>query len=299
VSYCEQGILNVIKLSRLSYILIKMSRSRLSPRHKMSHHYLSTPIITQAPYTSSASSGNSGYSCDSYYSQSDVSSNSNYSDSASLENKYNRVLPPPPQRRWSTNSNGMALSAKEISLIQSSFSSLRSELFVCPGLVTLYTQSHEQRDMNLVSRECLVPVLLLNMGGSRAREQRGVELVLADRRTGLAILRDKLDTLSDYRSEAGGESIHRWHYSRDHTVVLGLVWRSAHLAKQFLHRVQELMDHPENVGLSGPAKTKSKKTKNWKQRRRIADKCDISSPCGFQHHVSLSLEEWGQMTTLQ
>jgi len=30
-------------------------------------------------------------------------------------------------------------------------------------------------------RECLVPVLLLNMGGSRAREQRGVELVLADR----------------------------------------------------------------------------------------------------------------------
>lgn len=275
----------------------RMSRSRLSPRHKMSHHYLSTPIIPQVPYSGSSS----GYSCESYYSQSDVSSNSNYSDSTSLQNKYNRVLPPPPQRRWSTNSSGMALSAKEISLIQSSFSSLRSELFVCPGLVTLYTQSQEQ-DMNLVSRECLVPVLLLNMGGSRAREQRGVELVLADRRTGLAILRDKLDTLSDYRSEESGESIHRWHYSRDHSVVLGLVWRSAHLARQFLHRVQELMDHPENVGLSGPAKTKSKnckKTKNWKQRRRIADKCEISSPCGFQHNVSLSLEEWGQMTTLQ
>ena len=47
----------------------------------------------------------------------------------------------------------------------------------------------------LVSREPLVPVLLLNMGGSRAREKRSVDLVLADRRTGLAILRDRLDTL--------------------------------------------------------------------------------------------------------
>ena len=42
-------------------------------------------------------------------------------------------------------------------------------------------------------------MLLLNMGGSRAREKRSVDLVLADRRTGLAILRDRLDTLSNYR----------------------------------------------------------------------------------------------------
>ena len=47
---------------------------------------------------------------------------------------------------------------------------------------------------DLVSRAPLVPVLVLNLGGSRARQQRGVELVLADRRTGLAILRDTLDT---------------------------------------------------------------------------------------------------------
>ena len=50
-----------------------------------------------------------------------------------------------------------------------------------------------------------MPVLLLNMGGSRAREKRSVDLVLADRRTGLAILRDKLDTLSNYRWVGDGE----------------------------------------------------------------------------------------------
>ena len=178
---------------------------------------------------------------------------------------------------------------------------------------------------SLVSREPLVPVLLLNMGGSRAREKRSVDLVLADRRTGLAILRDKLDTLSNYRwvvprelngdiliiwiesldlncRSEGGEGVHRWHYSRDHSVVLGLVWLSAHLARQFLRRVQELMDIPENVGLSGPAKTRGpgvKKIKETEKRRRMTDKSEISSPCGFQHHASLSLEEWSQMTGLQ
>lgn len=63
---------------------------------------------------------------------------------------------------------------------------------------------------SLVSREPLVPVLLLNMGGSRAREKRSVDLVLADRRTGLAILRDKLDTLSNYRWVVPGDTLSIW-----------------------------------------------------------------------------------------
>ena len=219
--------------------------------------------------------------------------------------------------RWSSPSP--SVSPREVSLITSTFSSLRSSCWVCPGLVTLVTRD-AMDSASLVSREPLVPVLLLNMGGSRAREKRSVDLVLADRRTGLAILRDRLDTLSNYRwvdlipggkiirlficRSEGGEAVHRWHYSRDHSVVLGLVWLSAHLARQFLHRVQELMDIPENVGLSGPAKTRSPGVKKVKEtekrsRRRMTDKSEISSPCGFQHHVSLSLEEWTKMTGLQ
>ena len=80
-----------------------------------------------------------------------------------------------------------SLSPREVATIQASFSSLRAVCWVCPGLVSLVTA-------DLVSRAPLVPVLVLNLGGSRARQQRGVELVLADRRTGLAILRDTLDT---------------------------------------------------------------------------------------------------------
>ena len=76
-------------------------------------------------------------------------------------------------------------------------------------------------------------------------------------------------------------------------------WVSHHPASQFCHLVQELMDHPENVGLSGPdkIKTDNKQKRKYKEKRR--DKKDISSPCGFQHHVSLSVEEWTKMTAFQ
>ena len=55
---------------------------------------------------------------------------------------------------------------------------------VCPGLVSLVTRDPAHSDahaQSLVSRAPLVPVLVLNLGGSRARETRGVDLVLADR----------------------------------------------------------------------------------------------------------------------
>lgn len=191
-----------------------------------------------------------------------------------------------------------SLSPREVATIQASFSSLRAVCWVCPGLVSLVTA-------DLVSRAPLVPVLVLNLGGSRARQQRGVELVLADRRTGLAILRDTLDTNSDYRETSrlecapglGGEIIHKWHYSRDHRLVLGLAWLppTAHTANQFLHRVHQLMDCPENVGLSGPRQPSAKTPRRRPQQQRPR-KAEISSPCGFRHHASLSLEQWGEMT---
>ena len=210
---------------------------------------------------------------ESYYSQSDLSSS--YSSSRVSQSQ---------------------LSPAEISLIKSSFSSLRSVCYVSNGLATLYTSSTSSLELNNVSRDQIVPVLLLNLGGSRAREARGVEMILADRRTGLAILRDRLDTLSSYRGEG---KLHTWHCSKDHRLLLSLHWVSHHTAAQFLHLVQELMDHPENVGLSGPdkIKTDSKQKRKYKVKRR--DKKDISSPCGFQHHVSLSVEEWTKMTAFQ
>ena len=215
---------------------------------------------------------------ESYYSQSDLST--------STSSSYSSPRPGPPS----------PLSPREVSLIKSSFSSLRSVCYVSSGLATLFTSSSSSLAMTTVSRDHVVPVLLLNLGGSRARESRGVELILADRRTGLAILRDRLDSLSSYRSEGG---LHRWHHSTDHSLVLCLAWLSAHPAAQFCHRVHQLMDRPDNVGLSGPDKTRAGKKNKVKKKMKKPDKKDISSPCGFQHFASLSVEEWTEMRTFQ
>ena len=226
------------------------------------------------------SSPSDGESC---YSQSDLSTSTSTSSSY---NSSEAARPGPPS----------ALSPREVSLIKSSFSSLRSVCYVSSGLATLFTSSSSTLDVTTVSRSHVVPVLLLNLGGSRARESRGVELILADRRTGLAIMRDRLDTLSSYRSEG---SLHRWHHSTDHSLVLCLAWLSPHPAAQFCHKVHQLMDRPDNVGLSGPDKTRPARKSKVKQKLKKPDKKDISSPCGFQHFVSLSVEEWTEMTTLQ
>ena len=227
------------------------------------------------------SSPSDGESC---YSQSDLSTSTSTSSSYSSEAGRHRPGPPSP------------LSPREVSLIQSSFSSLRSVCYVSSGQATLFTSSSSSLDVRTVSRSQVVPVLLLNLGGSRARETRGVELILADRRTGLAIMRDRLDTLSSYRSEG---SLHRWHHSTDHSLVLCLAWLSPHPAAQFCHKVQQLMDRPDNVGLSGPDKTRPGKRSQVKKKIKKPDKKDISSPCGFQHFASLSVEEWTEMRTFQ
>ena len=111
-------------------------------------------------------------------------------------------------------------------------------------------------------------------------------------------------------------TVTRWHYSRDHRLVLGLAWLppTAHTANQFLHRVHQLMDCPENVGLSGPRsgayiilvitlhitlsyyRQPSTKTPRRRPQQQRPRKAEISSPCGFRHHASLSREQWGEMT---
>ena len=62
--------------------------------------------------------------------------------------------------------------------------------------------------------------------------------------------------------------------------------------------VQDLMDRPENVGLSGPKKRLYKNKKCQKKMKRI-DKSDISSPCWFKHNVSLSVEDKNRIAAMQ
>jgi len=161
-----------------------------------------------------------------------------------------------------------ALSPKEVSLIRSTFSSYKTICYISSRHVTLYS-STSSSPWSLVYPVPLVPTLVLNLGGSRARQVRGVELVLAERGTGLAMWRDKMDSLSCYK---GNTLLHTMYYSRDHRVRIGLNWDrdSQEVANMFTDWVQDLMDRPENVGLSGPKKRlyKNKKCQKKNEENR-------------------------------
>ncbi len=82
----------------------------------------------------------------------------------------------------------------------------RTENWVSGSLVNLYTaagrKSSTDADAAWSLRYTGVPVLLLDLGGSRSRG-RGVRLVLAERGSGLALWYDTLDNLSAYAAQAG------------------------------------------------------------------------------------------------
>jgi hypothetical protein len=72
---------------------------------------------------------------------------------------------------------------------------------VSEGVVSLYTAAGRQSPLDWTLRYTGVPVLLLDLGGSRSRG-RGVRLVLAERDSGLALWYDTLDNLSSYEAQA-------------------------------------------------------------------------------------------------
>jgi len=84
----------------------------------------------------------------------------------------------------------------------------RTENWVSESLVNLYTAAGRQSTAAAAwsLRYTGVPVLLLDLGGSRSRG-RGVRLVLAERGSGLALWYDTLDNLSSYAAQARGQHL--------------------------------------------------------------------------------------------
>merc|ERR1712106_1142798 len=216
----------------------------------------------------------------SHYSSSSVLSSSS-STSASTEDHYSSLSPvSTPNLSCPTILSDTSLSPQEVSLIRSTYSSYKTTCYISSSLVNLYTSTPSSPWTLLYTG---VPTLLLNYGGSRARNQRGVHLVLAERGTGFALWKYRLDNLSCYTSEMGDKMFHSLHYSLDHMVRVGLSWKQEKDAALFLDWLADLTSSPENLGLSGP-KTRLRVTG---KRRDKVDKVEISRPCGFRHNVSI------------
>ena len=105
---------------------------------------------------------------------------------------------------------GPLLTTTEISLVRSTFSSYRSVCWVGGSAARLLVRPAGPAPApgpapawRPLYSGPLVPLLVLNQGGSRARAGRGLELVLAERGSGLAVWRDRLDSLRHCNTQSG------------------------------------------------------------------------------------------------
>jgi len=150
-----------------------------------------------------------------------------------------------------------------------------------------------------------VPVLLLDLGETKSRDKRRIQIVLAELGSGLSLWKDVIDNLSSYKVMEGSHTFHTMHLSTDHTTIIGLSFDDEECAERFYRQVDKLTSDFANISLSGSkVKSKSKKDKgssktSSKTKFIKPKKRDISQPCGFSHISSLTSTDRKRFPSLQ
>ncbi|XP_047001585.1 uncharacterized protein LOC124619320 [Schistocerca americana] len=190
-----------------------------------------------------------------------------------------------------------SVSEQERLQVEAAFRSLKTQVYVCGSLANLYLGSTSGDEWRLESTG--VPVLLLDLGAARARTQRRIQLVLAERGTCFALWRDTIDNLTNYR--VAGRAFHTMHLSSDHTTLVGLSFDSERAADEMAGRVERLTSSPENISLSAPGRSKTSRGRRSAQPPPppLPTKSHISQPCCFQHITSVEVGDRSRYFSLQ
>lgn len=172
--------------------------------------------------------------------------------------------------------------------VETFFKGLKTQIYVCGSLANLYTKSTQDEDWQL--KYTGIPVVILDVGESRARNKRRIQIALAERGTSFMLWRDTIDNLSSYKVETA--SFHTMCYSCDHTTKVGFSFDTAEAAQDMWLHVEQLVACPENISLSTPGKKKKKKEKKKQIKPApLPPKSHISQPCCFQHITSVDRED--------
>lgn len=164
---------------------------------------------------------------------------------------------------------------------------------------------HSSGDGEWVLKYTGVPVLLLDLGETKSRDKRRIQIVLAELGSGLALWKDVIDNLSSYKVMEGSHTFHSMHLSTDHTKIIGLSFDDEECAELFFQRVDKLTSDFANISLSGSkSKSKSKRDKgssklSIKTKFVKPKKSDISQPCCFNHISSLTSLDKKRFPSLQ
>ncbi|XP_035222478.1 uncharacterized protein LOC118195293 [Stegodyphus dumicola] len=185
------------------------------------------------------------------------------------------------------------LSEQDIMQVEVFFRSHKTHVSVCRCLANLYFTSADsnQKPKEWELARTGIPVLLLDKGDTRARNKRMLQIVLAEKGSGFVLWKDVIDNLSNYKAEESS-TFHTMYLSSDHRKMAGLSFDVLEAAEKFLHEIEQLTADPLNICLSVP-KQKKKKQKSVKKKEKVKQprKCDISTPCCFQHVTSVALDD--------
>ncbi|XP_066599646.1 uncharacterized protein MESR3 isoform X2 [Prorops nasuta] len=212
--------------------------------------------------------------------EADTSATSSYEGSDSSENSDESRLEP--------------ISQLERDQLESSLRGLKSQVFVCESLANLYLGSAlqpERWELQFTG----IPVVILDLGETRSRTKRRIQILLAERGTGFTLWQETIDNLSSYK--VSGPAFHTMCLSSDHTRLAGLSFDNLNAANDLWQHVERLVSCPENISLSVPGKKKKKK--QAQKKIVLPPKSNISQPCQFQHITSVDIADRTRYFSLQ
>ncbi|XP_057336738.1 uncharacterized protein LOC130675208 isoform X2 [Microplitis mediator] len=213
--------------------------------------------------------------------EADTSATSSYegSEGSSENNDENRLEP---------------VTQLEREQLETFFRGLKSQVFVCESLANLYlgsaTQS-ERWDLRFTG----IPVVVLDLGETRSRSKRRIQILLAERGTCFTLWRETIDNLSSYK--VSGPAFHTMCLSSDHTRLAGLSYDNSKAANDLWQHIERLVSCPENISLSVPGKKKKKQPPA--KKFVLPAKSNISQPCQFQHITSVDATDRSRYFSLQ
>ncbi|XP_054159339.1 uncharacterized protein LOC128957574 [Oppia nitens] len=204
------------------------------------------------------------------------------------------------------------LSESESSQIENFFRAHKTHVYVGRCLVNLYFTKTDLINGGRNSKPRIhewelsrtgVPVIIFDKGETRARDKRQLQICLAEKGTGFVLWKDIIDNLSDY--SAHHPCFHTLYLSCDHRRMAGLSFDSPYAANQFHEHIETLTADPLNIALTGPKKSgkklnflkKSVSTSN-STIYKLPKKCDISSPCLFQHITNVEVSDYDKLYSL-
>ncbi|XP_018366788.1 PREDICTED: uncharacterized protein LOC108763548 isoform X1 [Trachymyrmex cornetzi] len=211
--------------------------------------------------------------------EADTSATSSYEGSDSSENSDESRLDP--------------VSQVEREQLETFFRGLKSQVFVCESLANLYLGSASQTE-RWELRFTGIPVVVLDLGETRSRSKRRIQILLAERGTCFTLWRETIDNLSSYK--VSGPAFHTMCLSSDHTRLAGLSFDNSKAANDLWQHIERLVSCPENISLSAPGK---KKKKPVQKKVVLPAKSNISQPCQFQHVTSVDAADRSRYFSLQ